>query len=28
MGVAMITGTMSVFSFWLLENVPVLASVG
>jgi cytochrome c-type biogenesis protein len=28
MGVAMITGTMSVFSFWLLENIPVLAKVG
>ncbi len=28
MGVAMITGTMSVFSFWLLENVPALAKIG
>jgi len=28
MGVAMITGYMSVFSFWLLENVPVLARIG
>lgn len=28
MGVAMITGTMSVFSFWLLENIPVLATIG
>ena len=28
MGVAMITGTMSVFAFWLLENVPVLQSIG
>jgi cytochrome c-type biogenesis protein len=28
MGVAMITGTMSVFSFWLLENVPVLGRIG
>lgn len=28
MGVAMITGTMSVFSFWLLENVPILATIG
>jgi cytochrome c-type biogenesis protein len=28
MGVAMITGTMSVFSFWLLENLPVLQTIG
>jgi cytochrome c-type biogenesis protein len=28
MGVAMITGTMSAFSFWLLENVPMLARIG
>lgn len=28
MGVAMITGTMSVFSFWLLENIPALATIG
>lgn len=28
MGVAMITGTMSVFSFWLLENVPILQAIG
>lgn len=28
MGAAMITGTMTVFSFWLLENVPVLAKIG
>jgi cytochrome c-type biogenesis protein len=28
MGVAMITGYMSVFSFWLLENVPVLSRIG
>lgn len=28
MGVAMITGTMTAFSFWLLENVPMLAQIG
>ncbi|AWI58660.1 cytochrome c biogenesis CcdA family protein [Sinorhizobium fredii] len=28
MGVAMITGTMTAFSFWLLENVPMLARIG
>ncbi|CAN7493163.1 cytochrome c biogenesis CcdA family protein [Pararhizobium sp. LjRoot238] len=28
MGIAMITGTMSAFSFWLLENVPMLARIG
>lgn len=28
MRIAMISGTMSVFSFWLLENVPVLATIG
>ncbi|CZT37759.1 cytochrome c biogenesis CcdA family protein [Rhizobium sp. 9140] len=28
MGIAMITGTMSAFSFWLLENMPVLARIG
>jgi cytochrome c-type biogenesis protein len=28
MGAAMITGYMSAFSFWLLENVPVLARIG
>ena len=28
MGVAMITGTMSAFSFWLLENVPMLSRIG
>ncbi|WEX79648.1 cytochrome c biogenesis protein CcdA (plasmid) [Sinorhizobium numidicum] len=28
MGVAMMTGTMTVFSFWLLENVPILAGIG
>lgn len=28
MGIAMATGMMSVFSYWLLENVPVLASIG
>jgi cytochrome c-type biogenesis protein len=28
MGVAMLTGTMSSFSFWLLENAPMLARIG
>lgn len=28
MGVAMITGRMSVFSFWLLERFPVLTTIG
>lgn len=28
MGIAMITGTMSAFSFWLLENVPMLSRIG
>ena len=28
MGLAMITGTMTAFSFWLLENVPMLARIG
>jgi len=28
MGIAMITGTMSALSFWLLENVPMLARIG
>ncbi len=28
MGVAMITGMMTAFSFWLLENVPMLARIG
>ncbi|RTL91472.1 cytochrome c biogenesis protein CcdA [Ancylobacter aquaticus] len=28
MGIAMITGTMSALSFWLLENVPVLSKIG
>lgn len=28
MGIAMITGSMSAFSFWLLETVPVLARIG
>ncbi|MDX0973332.1 cytochrome c biogenesis protein CcdA [Sinorhizobium medicae] len=28
MGVAMITGSLSTFSFWLLENVPMLARIG
>ena len=28
MGVAMITGFMTTFSFWLLENVPMLSGIG
>jgi cytochrome c-type biogenesis protein len=28
MGIAMITGSLSAFSFWLLENVPMLARIG
>ena len=28
MGIAMATGIMSAFSFWLLENVPLLARIG
>jgi cytochrome c-type biogenesis protein len=28
MGIAMITGAMSAFSFWLIENIPVLARIG
>jgi cytochrome c-type biogenesis protein len=28
MGVAMMTGYMSAFSFWLLENIPLLAQIG
>lgn len=28
MGVAMITGYLSTFSFWLLENFPLLAKIG
>jgi cytochrome c-type biogenesis protein len=28
MGLAMITGQMSAFSFWLLENVPTLSKIG
>ena len=28
MGIAMITGTMSRFSIWLLNNVPLLAQIG
>jgi cytochrome c-type biogenesis protein len=28
MGVAMITGSMSDFSFWMLEHVPILARIG
>jgi cytochrome c-type biogenesis protein len=27
-GVAMVTGYMSVFSYWLLENIPLLAGIG
>lgn len=28
MGIAMITGTMSTFAIWLLNNVPILARIG
>jgi cytochrome c-type biogenesis protein len=28
MGIAMVTGTLSTISFWLLENVPIFARVG
>lgn len=28
MGMAMITGAMTAFSFWLLENVPILSRIG
>lgn len=28
MGIAMITGYMSVFSFWLLENFPIFSRIG
>lgn len=28
MGIAMFTGTMSAFSFWLIENIPMLARIG
>lgn len=28
MGVAMITGTMSIFAFWLLEQFPILTTIG
>ena len=28
MGVAMITGFMTTFSFWLLENIPMLSGIG
>ena len=28
MGVAVTTGYMSVFSFWLLENFPMLSTIG
>ncbi len=28
MGIAMVTGTMSTFSFWLLEQFPILTKVG
>jgi cytochrome c-type biogenesis protein len=28
MGVAMVTGTLSTISFWLLENVPIFARIG
>ena len=28
MGLAMITGTLNVFSFWLLDNIPILQKIG
>ena len=28
MGIAMVTGTLSSISFWLLENVPIFARIG
>ena len=28
MGIAIFTGTMSTISFWLIENIPALASIG
>jgi cytochrome c-type biogenesis protein len=28
MGIAMVTGMLSTISFWLLENVPILARIG
>jgi cytochrome c-type biogenesis protein len=28
MGLAMVTGTMATFSYWLLETVPILAKIG
>ena len=28
MGIAMVTGAMSAVSFWLLENIPMLARIG
>ncbi len=28
MGIAMVTGTMTAISYWLLENVPILAKIG
>jgi cytochrome c-type biogenesis protein len=28
MGIAMITGQLSAFSFWLLETIPALGSIG
>ena len=28
MGIAMMTGYMSVMSYWLLENFPVLSTIG
>jgi cytochrome c-type biogenesis protein len=27
-GIAMVTGTMTTFSFWLLQNMPMLARIG
>jgi cytochrome c-type biogenesis protein len=28
MGVAMMTGVMTTFSFWLLETFPILSKIG
>lgn len=28
MGIVMITGYMAIFSFWLIENIPLLATIG
>ena len=28
MGLAMVTGQMSVMAYWFLDNFPILASIG